>query len=307
MELIVLFVGGMMLLSVLVAAVLSLVVGWKLTHPPRKPVAVRPEQYGIDVYEEIAFPSRQDGLLLRGWYFSAKANGQSDSGYTLIFAHGYSQNRLEPHLPALSLAKELLGSGYDVLMFDFRNAGMSEGNVTTIGLFEQNDLLGAVDYVKQRFAERGIGLIGFSMGAATALLAAAREPRINAVIADSPFYSLPAYLRENLSVWTGLPRFPFNWLIMKLIPWLMRIDPEAVNPWQAVQRLVSCPVLFIHGRADTTIPWENSKNLYELSDKRTAELWLVPASGHVRSYASQPKRYVQTVQAFLKRKLPPVR
>jgi len=72
-------------------------------------------------------------------------------------------------------------------------------------------LLGAVDYVKSKpELNQEIVLMGFSMGASTSILAAAREPAVSAVIADSPFADLKNYLNDKLSVWTELPSFPFN-------------------------------------------------------------------------------------------------
>ncbi len=289
---------GLVLLAVFAVFLIGIVVGWKLTHPKRKPVEMRPERYGIDRYEDVAFESREPGVLLSGWYLSAAANGADDNGCTLIFAHGYSQNRQEPHLPALSLAARMVAAGFDVLMFDFRNAGLSGGRHTTVGWKEQEDLLGAVDYVKERYPDRRIALVGFSMGAATSLLAAAREPEVQAVVADSPFASLPAYLRENLPRFTGLPAFPFNWIILTCVPLLVNATPRRVRPDQAVSRIAPRPVLFIHGMADETTPYENSVRLYALADNPRAELWLVPGVGHVRSYASCPDEYADRLLRF---------
>jgi fermentation-respiration switch protein FrsA (DUF1100 family) len=279
---------------------LSLYVGWKLLHPPRKEVDRKPEEFGIARYEEISFPSREKAVRLCGWYLSAAANGCRENGTTLIFAHGYGQNRLEPHLPALSLAASLLREGYDVLLFDFRNAGMSGGKFTTVGYLEQRDLLGAIDYAASRRPGQRIGLIGFSMGAVTSLLAAAQDERVQTVVADSPFYSLDEYLKENLPVWTGLPRFPFNALIMTLVPLLLRADPRDVSPCRAVKQIGERPILLIHGTGDQTVPCEESQRLVQHALHPGSALWLVPGAGHVRSYAQRPEEYTEKVLAFLR-------
>ncbi|WP_126428447.1 alpha/beta hydrolase [Brevibacillus marinus] len=282
---------------------IALTVGWRLTHPPRKPITMQPETFQIAHYETVLFPSRDQQILLSGWYIRAEENGVNSNGHTLIFAHGYGQNRLEPHLPALSLASRLLAEGYDIFMFDFRNAGMSEGTVTTVGLYEQRDLLGAVDYVSQRFPRQQIALIGFSMGAAVSLLAAASDQRIQAVVADSPFSSLWDYLQENLPHWTGLPRFPFNMIILTLVPLLLRANPRQVQPYLAAQKLAPRPLLLIHGLADETVPYQNSCRLIEAADNPHAQLWLVPGAGHVRSYAANPGEYSERVITFLQQSL----
>ncbi|WP_350300233.1 hypothetical protein [Peribacillus frigoritolerans] len=68
------------------------------------------------------------------------------------------------------------------MLFDFRAWVNSEGNMTTLGYYEKNDMQGAVDWVNR-----------FSMGGATALLAAAEEECVGTVIADSPFSDLRSY------------------------------------------------------------------------------------------------------------------
>lgn len=289
---------SVVVLLLIATVAFSLYVGWKFLHPPRKPVDMLPEHYGIQEYESVRFPSREQGIMLSGWYFEAEANGITSKGATIIFSHGYTQNRQEPHLPALALAQELIADGYNVLMFDFRNAGESGGSRTTIGLLEQRDLLGAIDYVEQREPATEIGCIGFSMGAATSLLVAGKDDRVKAVVADSSFSCLYTYLREKMSTWTSLPRFPFNSIILTLIPLISGANPRQVKPIEAVKQIAPRPILFIHGTADDTIPPYHSKRMYETVLHPHSELWIVEGTGHVRSYAAVPDEYKQRVSRF---------
>ncbi|MGG4451978.1 alpha/beta hydrolase [Brevibacillus porteri] len=291
---------GLLLLLLIAAVAVSFHVTWRLTHPVRKPVNMDPRDFGIEQVESIVFPSRETTISLAGWYLSAEKNGKVSNGRTVVFAHGYSQNRLEPHLPALSLGERLVHAGFDVLMFDFRNAGESSDALTTIGLREQLDLRGAIDFAAAKKPEHTLGLVGFSMGAATSLMVGGVDERITAIVADSPFYSLREYLVENLPQWTGLPRFPFNWLILTLCPILLGANPRDVNPYQAVKQ-ANKPILFIHGTGDTTIPMVNSERLFELTQDKDSEIWIVPRAGHVRSYPLVPKEYEKRIVAFLEK------
>ncbi|MEJ8545905.1 alpha/beta hydrolase [Brevibacillus borstelensis] len=286
--------------AIAAAAAVALRVTWKLTHPRRKPVESRPEDVSLQAYESVSFPSRESGITIRGWFIPAEGNGFGKSERTLIFSHGYGQNRLEPHLPALSLAADMVSNGYNVLLFDFRNSGESSPALTTIGLREQQDLLGAIDYLKATRPEQKIGLIGFSMGAATSLMVGGMDERVETIIADSPFYSLQEYLEENLPQWTGLPRYPFNWLILTLSPLMLQANPRDVVPYEAVKQ-AGKPILFIHGTKDTTVPSSNSEQLYQLATHEASRLWLVPGTGHVRSYPHDPETYVSHVIDFLQR------
>lgn len=289
-----LILPGVFLLSLLTFLAvfgISARVGWQLTHPERKSVDQTPGEVGL-AYEDVSFRSR-DGLNLRGWLISAPENRK-----TIIFAHGYRKNRLQEDLPALPLARTLVAEGYNVLMFDFRNCGESEGNVTSVGQFEVLDLLGAVDLVKSRpELDQDIVLFGFSMGAATSILAGARESAVAAVIADAPFADLKSYLTKNLSVWTKLPAFPFNQAFLMVVPPITGLKAETVSPLREVSGLGGRPLLLIHGEADTDIPIENSELLK--SSYPQAKLLRVPEARHVNSFAVAGELYLQEVTGFL--------
>jgi len=269
-------------------------VGWKLTHPVRQQIDTTPLAIGLP-FKEVAFKSRGDGLNLEGWLIPAQGSTK-----TVIFAHGYRKNRLQDDVPGLSVAQALVAEGCNVLMFDFRNSGESEGELTSIGQYEVQDLLGAVDFIKSRpeIADQ-IVLLGFSMGASTAILAGAREPAVTAVIADSPFADLQTYLNKNLSVWTELPAVPFNQAFFMVVPSLTGLKTEAVSPVNEIKNLGSRPLLLIHGEGDVDIPIENSEMLQKTYPK--AELLRVPDAKHVKNYATDPGLYLLTVTNYLDR------
>jgi fermentation-respiration switch protein FrsA (DUF1100 family) len=289
--------GSVIVAVVLICAALSAYVGWNLTHPARKALDSLPADYGLS-FTEVRFPSRTDSISLSGWFLPA---GGKVNGRTLIFAHGYAGNRLETGLPALALARSLVQAGYNVLMFDFRNSGQSDGKLTSVGQFEVNDLLGAVDWTAANHPGR-IGVIGFSMGATTSILAAAHNPAIAAVVADSPFANLKQYLQENLPVWSNLPSFPFTPLIMNILPPLTGIDVGSVDAYKAVDQVYPRPILFVHSGADPSIPVANSERLYGLHPDKFS-LWKSGANTHVGSYKFAPQEYTNRVLDFFEKNL----
>lgn len=285
--------GALLMLLIIAVAGISVRVGWVLTHPARLPVT-RPVLTGESNPTEISFASRRGDVTLKGWFFPAR-----NSEITIIFAHGYRKNRLQEDVPALDLAMALRENGYNILMFDFRGCGDSGGNVTTIGQYEREDLTGAVDFIK-KMGRPGthIGVIGFSMGASTSIMAAAADPRIEAVVADAPFADLQEYLSDNLSYWSGLPAFPFTPVIINIMPPVLGIDPAQVSPVAAIKK-VRAPVLLIHGNADTAIPCSNSEQLHQAAPGTTT-LWIVPGANHVGSYKVVREEYQRRVLEFFK-------
>ena len=265
-------------------------VGWQLTHPEPEPIAAFPADYGLEK-QDIEFRSSMGNVLLKGWLIPAQ-----ESGKIAVFAHGYGDNRsnVEPTLP---LAKALHDQGIASLLFDFRNSGESEKDITSVGQFEKADLLSAIDYAKSLGYEQ-IGLIGFSMGAATALVAAPETNGVRFVVADSPFADLETYLRDNLSKWSELPDFPFTPLIMTEIPLVTGIDPSKVRPVEAIRKLRDVPILLVHAENDDLVPYENSVALKEASGSDKTELWTTPGDGHIGAYNYDPQQYVKKVTDF---------
>lgn len=285
--------GALILVALtVVTGTAAFYVGWRLLHPARKPITVTPAQYNLD-YRTIRFPSRIDHLQLSGWLIPAS----SPSDKIVIQAHGYRQNRATDK-PALPMAQALHRAGYSVLMFDFRGEGHSPGHGVTVGLLEQRDLLGAVDYARS-LHYRHIGVIGYSMGASTALEAASADPSIDATVADSPFANLYSYLQRHMELWSHLPNWPFTPEVL----WEMRIfhhlDARKVDPERDLANIGQHPILLIAGTADTTVPASNSEALAAaLKHDRHARLWLVAGARHVGAYSAEPKRYTATVIRF---------
>jgi alpha-beta hydrolase superfamily lysophospholipase len=118
-----------------------------------------------------------DGVTLRGWYIPA-----GDSLKTVIVCSG-ANGSLDADM---HVAPWLHEAGFNVLLFNWRAHGDSEGEVVTLGFNERYDLIAAVRFAKSKSAER-VGVLGFSMGGTVAIATAAVYEDVNAVAADSPF------------------------------------------------------------------------------------------------------------------------
>jgi alpha-beta hydrolase superfamily lysophospholipase len=269
-------------LIVLLLAVVTLVVYHSL-HPARWTLRVSPKDDGLE-YEDVRFPSK-DGINLAGWWVPAERHRA-----TIVLCHGYPSNRADV-LPAIPFLHE---AGYDILAFDFRRLGESEGRMTTIGLREPLDLHGAVTFARSR-RDKPIGVLGLSMGAATALMEAADDPRVEAVVADSPFANLAAQVprRFGSGAAAGLMGRYACWLGGCLIG--ERVGNA--SPLGAIPRIAPRPVLLIHGDADRVIPDADSRALYAAA-RQPKQLWIVPGAGHVEAFGVERAEYVRRVLAF---------
>jgi dipeptidyl aminopeptidase/acylaminoacyl peptidase len=233
----------------------------------------------------------EDGLKLSGWFLPS-----TDNESVIIMVHGNESNRDDQSVGMLDIASELVSHGYNVLMFDLRGCGESEGDMVSAGLYEKRDLRGAVGYIKERGFE-DIGVLGFSLGAVTSLLTMEEEKDIDAVVADSSFADLTDIMGPEFSKRTKAPE-----LMLKPILFMIRImygvDFAAIRPIESVAATPSLPVFFIHGTEDDTIPVEHASRLREASQHPESRLWIASGAGHVRAYVTYPEEYISRVIEF---------
>ena len=118
----------------------------------------------------VTLPSRGRHVTLHGWYLPAAPGGAA-----VVFVHGKDACRgIELRAPTFELARAHVAAGISVLMIDLRGHGASTRARMTYGAEEKLDVLGAVDWLRQ-LGHRRVGVLGASMGAASALLAAADD------------------------------------------------------------------------------------------------------------------------------------
>jgi uncharacterized protein len=287
---------GLTVLALLLVALvgafgLSAVVVLNLTDVQRTPLGSPPSSLGV-AYEDVTFSSRADSLPLRGWYMPARP---AESARSVILVHGESEHRADPNIQMLPLGATLVQHGYNVLTFDLRGHGESAGDRVSFGYYERRDLGGAVDFLAARGRPGNwIGVIGFSMGAATTLLTAPVEPRIRAVVADSSFANFRQRIYEGLPGRAGLPSqlTPFVAIMGHV---MLGIDVDALQPERAIASLAPRPVLLVQGLIDDTVAPGDARRL--LAAYPVATLWELPNVNHVRAYRDYPEEYVRRVEA----------
>ena len=284
-------IGLALVLLVVVAYLgISAFLGHSMTKAERVPVEGAPGLIGLS-YQDVSFSSRGEELTLRGWYLPVE-----DSEQVIIMVHGADGNRADPSIGMLDIASALVGHGYSVLMFDLRGHGESEGNRMSAGYYEKRDLLGAVDYLEDRGFKR-IGVLGFSVGAATALMAAAEDGDIDAIVADSSFADLKDMMAPEFSKRTRFPKF-FLPPLLFMVKIMYGVDFNAVRPVEFVAEIAPRPVFFIHGELDDTVPVAHADRLMQASESPDSRLWVVPEAGHVRAYVTHPEEYIDRITSF---------
>jgi pimeloyl-ACP methyl ester carboxylesterase len=231
-----------------------------LLHPARRHVAQPPPPQ----CQEAAFAGA--GVRLNGW----RCHASGPKRGTIVFLHGVADNRTT----ATGIIERFSARGFDVVAYDSRAHGESDGDTCTYGFLEKQDLRRVLDTIEPR----GIVLLGTSLGAAVALQEAADDPRVTAVVAAETFSDLRTIAAE---------RAPF-FFTKGIIGKALRLAEEQghfvvddVSPRDAAFR-ITAPVLLIHGAADRDTPLEHSRRVFEALTGRK-RLIVVPDAGHNRS------------------------
>jgi uncharacterized protein len=285
----------------------SIYIATQLMVVPRTPIYATPASLGLQ-YKEVTFPSRDDHLPLPGWFIpGVLPGGHLTSQRTILMVHGDSTNRADKNVGILSLSGDLSRHGFAVLAFDMRGYGEAPAAPRSLGLYEQRDVLGAVDFLHsgplpypELGRPRAIAGWGVSLGGATLLLAAAQEPAIRAIVSDSAFADILPRLERDIPLRGHIPPL-FTPGGLRAAQVLYGVDYYHTRPVDVVASIAPRPIFFIHVANDPDTP---SSNLVALADaarrgpNANVQTWLVPGSKHARAYQTQGTVYVARIVAF---------
>lgn len=239
--------------------------------------------------EELYIPSYY-GYKLHGMLFPVEGSRK-----VMIIAHGIKWSLFG----SFKYVEMFQKRGFNVLLCDHRFHGLSGGKYTSYGYYEKDDLKAWIDYFSTRMGDGVfIGLLGESLGAASALEASKRDPRVKFCIADCAFSDFSSLLRIRLKLDFKLRFYP----IIDLVSFIIKLRhgwsfPE-VSPIKGLEK-TKTPILFIHGKEDGFIPLQMTLDMFKRK-KGNKKLYLVPRAGHAEAFNIDPKGYEKKVIDFIK-------
>lgn len=246
-------------------------------------------------FEAVRIPMA-DGLTLDGWFIP-----EENAERTILVCHGAGANKGNFVWFLSALAHE----GYNVAFFDFRAHGASDGRTTTYGIRERLDVRAAVDWLKRERPgqSRVVVGLGSSQGAMALALATAEDPRIEAVVLDSPFVSPRELVRGHAARLPVIGPLAADWLLA-LASLQTGTNFFAASAEKAVATMGDRPVLVIHGDGDILMPATHSQRLYDAA-KGPQEIWFGPGT-HSNIVTADPTGYRERVFGFLEKHLGPI-
>jgi len=265
--------------------IFSLLIFYMSIHPQKIITDLIPSDLGLE-YEEIIF-NNTDGIKLSGWFIP---NNKTKS--TIVVMHGYPADKANLLGIGGFLAKE-----FNVFLFDFRSFGKSEGSYTTAGALERNDLLGAIKYLEKEKNITKIGLYGFSLGGAVALMT--NHGNVKAIVTDSAYAKLSHMVQHMYRIFFVL-KYPLAYLTKVYGILFLKVNIDNASPVDNIKN-IKIPILLIHAEKDSQIPVNEAYLLHDANKK--SELWIVENAEHGMSHSINPEKYEKKVIGFFKENL----
>ncbi len=257
-----------LLTTILILASLILTVVHLGFRAPRNREKGNPGDIGMD-FIQVEIPAIS-GKKLSGWLLAVENSTES-----IVIIHGWGGNA-ELMIP---IAAPFYRSGINVLLVDARNHGNSESDSFSSMPRFAEDLGFSINWLKLHYPDRvnKIALLGHSVGAAAALLEASNRSDIDAVISVSAFAHPECMMRRYLKK-LHIPGLIIQ-LIFRYIEWVIGHKFYAIAPLNTVCK-ISCPILLIHGKNDSTVPIEDARAILKQCPGSLISLLEIEGAGH---------------------------
>jgi len=235
--------------------------------PPTARPSLNPARMGL-VCEEVEIRT-EDGFRLTAWWMP---KGKPER-VPVVILHGLGASKAHM-IDYILFAQE---QGNPTLAIDFRGHGGSDSSLTSIGYFESRDAEAAMRFVRDQGAGDPV-LWGTSMGAVSALLAAARDGSAAGIIADAPFDTYRNTVLHHARLFYGLSEFPLITLAMPMIESRVGFQVDKVDCLRAAEQ-IQAPMLLLAGEEDVRMPPAMVRTIYERA-AGPKEFWIIPGEGH---------------------------
>jgi alpha-beta hydrolase superfamily lysophospholipase len=233
-----------------------------------------------------------DGETLEAWHIPADQAQRRDA--TIVIFHGYTAAKSA----MLMQAKLFHSLGFDVFLVDFRGAGGSTGQVTTVGGKESIDVKASVDFLRaSNLITSTLVLYGDSMGAAAITRAVAVDGvQADALILEQPYNSLYTTTKHRFES-MGVPSFPLAGLLVfwggvQNGFWAFDLCPREYASH------ITCPTLYIRGDHDPWITLDESQQVFDAIQGRK-ELLTIQTNRHDALWPREKDKWVGAVKDFL--------
>ncbi len=233
----------------------------------------------------------QSNVKTECWYVHNSSSPDTSKG-TIIICHGYGGEKSS----MLDKAAIFNNIGYNTFLVDFMGSGGSEGNVTTIGYKEAEQVKTAYEFIKNK-EHKKIFLFGTSMGA-VAIMKAINDYDINpaGIILECPFGSMYQTVCARFKNMNA-PTFPMAGLLVFWGGIENGFWAFSHNPTQYAKN-INCPTLLMYGEKDKNVSRQEIDNIFNnIPSQKILRTYL--QAGHENYLKKYQPEWTSDVKAFL--------
>ncbi len=274
----------LILTVLMVPVVLGIVTTYFLLYPPCGETSTTPADFGHP-YEALTIQARAGGVF-RAFSVPGKAPA---NGAAIIIPPTTNQGRGS----RLNLVDLYVRHGYAVITFESRRC--ADMGAISLGYKETDEVGDVLDYLLARedVDPDRIGITGFSSAGATSIMAAARFPEIDAVIAEGGYDD---FAEGSIRLGTGgLLESVYKWSVVISYRVLNGESIHKLSPLDVIGEIAPRPILLIYGSAESTLGGAR-RQLIAAGDN--AELWIIEGAGHGGYWTTAGEEYERRVIAF---------
>ncbi|NLJ70549.1 MAG: alpha/beta hydrolase [Clostridiaceae bacterium] len=272
----------------------------------------------MPVYTETIFKSLDNLTTLSGWYFSHKAE---DFRGNIILVHHNHADRVQFGLDTADLFSDLIQSGFNILAFDLRHSGRSQGEISSYGFSEYEDVIAAMNTMRNISGKTDFILFGVGTGTVASLLAwdylPDKDAAVNEIpanikemdltrddiigfILDTPTASANDYVRADL------PNQSFydKHIARRFVPAAVKATSGSNRDANMISIItkIQLPILITRNLPDTKL---ESSSIDTLIDERlrlhpdTTKVFEIAEPGHLEGFNLQSMEYLTNLNRFL--------
>ncbi|WP_121612525.1 alpha/beta hydrolase [Mesobacillus foraminis] len=222
-------------------------------------------------------------------------NDSSEHKWAIV-VHGYSGNASS----MTRYVRNFYEKGYHVLAPDLRGHGNSEGDYIGMGWHDRKDMLLWIDQIIEKDPKAEIALFGVSMGGATVMMTAGEKDlpsNVKVIVEDCGYASVSDVFIYQLDDLFGLPEFPVMQAANTITSLRAGYDLYEASAVEQIAKSRT-PIMFIHGDADTFVPFEMLNKVYEAANVEKEKL-IIPKAGHGEAEKVDPDTYWNGVWSFV--------
>ena len=252
----------------------------------------------IQKYEQQKFliENSRNGYLIETLHLKSPKESED----VIILVHGIRSN----YHDLLPDAFHYLEEGYNVILYNQRQTGLTGGKDYSFGLYEKVDLDEVVIIARRLYPKGKLGIHGFSMGAATAAMHVElneKSKQVDFYVLDAPYHTLESTIDLGLN-WKKpvlLPKRYVKWSGDFVLGLKKRIHYRDIEPIRAIAH-GTVPVLIIHGTIDKITDPKGSQLLYDAIPHENKKIILFEGDAHCTAHKNRTEEYFEKIHDFIK-------